>query len=76
MLALRWCSECHAVKPGRASTNPDSPPFPLLAADPSITELSLRVFLRTPHASMPNLMIRPAEMDELVAYFMSLKPKG
>lgn len=74
-LAQHWCAECHAVKPGRASTNPDSPPLPALVADPSITELSLRVFLRTPHATMPNLMLKPAEMDALVAYLVSLKPK-
>jgi mono/diheme cytochrome c family protein len=75
-LAEQWCAECHAVKPGQASTNPDSPPFPALAADPSITELSLRVFLRTPHATMPNLILKPGEMDALVAYFVSLKPKS
>lgn len=72
-LAERVCSQCHAVKPGQASKNPDAPPFAELASQPSITEYSLRVFLRTPHEKMPNFMLKPDEMDEITSYILSLK---
>ena len=72
-LAERVCSQCHAVKPGQASKNPDAPPFAELASQPSITEYSLRVFLRTPHEKMPNLMLKADEMDEITSYILSLK---
>ncbi len=72
-LAERVCSQCHAVKPGEISKNPDAPPFAQLALEPSITEYSLRVFLRTPHANMPNLMLKPDEVDEVTSYILSLK---
>ena len=72
-LAERVCSECHAVKPSQVSKNPDAPPFAQLASEPSITQYSLRVFLRTPHANMPNLMLTTDEMDEVTSYILSLK---
>ena len=74
-VAVRWCSQCHAVKPGQESRNPDAPPFPLVAEDPSITAMSLRAFFRTPHENMPNIMIPPAEMDAITDYILSLKPR-
>jgi mono/diheme cytochrome c family protein len=72
-LAERVCAQCHAVKPGQVSKNPDAPPFAELASQPSITEFSLRVFLRTPHENMPNFMLKPDEMDEITSYILSLK---
>ena len=72
-LAERVCSQCHAVKPGETSKNPEAPSFAKLASEPSITEYSLRALLRTPHAKMPNLMLKPDEMDEITSYIISLK---
>ena len=40
----------------------------------SATNMSLRVFLRTPHPSMPNLVLQPDDVDDLVDYILSLKP--
>jgi mono/diheme cytochrome c family protein len=74
-LAERWCSQCHALEPNRVSPNSKARPFPQLAAEPSVTPYSLRVLLRSPHASMPNLMLNPEQMDEITDYIMSLKPK-
>ena len=74
-MALQWCSECHAVAENDTSANPKAPPFPKLAAQPSITEYSLRVLLRTPHETMPNLILKPDEADELISYIMSLKSR-
>src|SRR5512135_557964 len=55
-LAEHWCSQCHAVKRNQASPNPKAPSFPVAAAQPSITEYTLRVFLRTEHVQMPNFI--------------------
>jgi mono/diheme cytochrome c family protein len=73
-LAERWCSQCHGVRPNEASVSPKVPSFSEIAAEPSATEPSLRVFLRTPHASMPNLILQPDDIDDLVDYILSMKP--
>ena len=73
-LAQQWCSQCHAVSPGQQSPNPKAPTFSAIAAEPSATDYSLRVFLRTTHATMPNFKIDPDDIDDLVAYIRSLKP--
>ena len=74
-LSESWCSECHAVKPSQSSANPAAPKFSAVAAAPSITEYSLRVFLKTPHSKMPNIMLKPDDMDDIVSYILSLKPR-
>ncbi len=70
---VRWCAQCHGVLPDQVSPNPEAPPFALLAADPSITAYSLRVFLRTSHENMPNFILRPEQTDEVIDYILSLK---
>ena len=40
---------------------------------PSTTELALKVFLRTSHPSMPNIVLTPEQTDNLVTYILSLK---
>jgi hypothetical protein len=39
---------------------------------PSVMTLSLRVFLRTPHATMPDLMLIPDETDDIISYILTL----
>ena len=72
-LAAHWCSQCHAIKGNQASPNPRAPTFPEVAAQPSISEYTLRVFLRTEHVTMPNFILKPEEADLLVDYILSLK---
>ncbi len=72
-LAQQWCAACHAVKPGQVSPNPKAPAFTAIAAEPSATEYSLSVFLKTTHATMPNYKIDPDDIDALVDYIRSLK---
>jgi len=76
-IAERDCATCHAVKPGDVGPSPveAAAPFQLVARMPSSTELALRVFLRTSHAGMPNLQFTEQEIDELVAYIISLSGK-
>ena len=73
-LAQSWCSQCHAVKPDQSSANPAAPRFPDVAAEPSMTEYALRAFLKTPHPTMPHIMMNADDMDDIVGYILSLKP--
>ena len=72
-LAEQWCSSCHQLNPAGAPPRADTPGFPRIAAMPSTTALSLRVFLQTSHAGMPNIQIMPADADDLIAFILSLK---
>ena len=73
-LAEKWCAECHGVRAGRLGPNPAAPTFQELAAEPSITEYSLRALLRSPHKTMPQISFTPDQLDDIVGYIMSLKP--
>jgi cytochrome c len=75
ILAEQQCSYCHAVKWDDLSPDPGAPSFAEVAAEPSITEYMLRVFLKTPHPTIPNLIISPDDVDDLVSYIISLKPE-
>ena len=58
-LAKKTCAKCHRI--GKAEETPKLYPataFQAIADNPAATELSLRVFLRTPHRDMPNLVLR------------------
>ncbi|MBY0338676.1 MAG: cytochrome c [Acetobacteraceae bacterium] len=73
-LAEQWCSACHAVAPNAQPPQGDSTPgFAGVAAMPSTTEMSLRVFLQTPHAGMPNFQLSRQQTDAVVAYILSLR---
>ena len=42
---------------------------------PSMSELAIKVFLRTPHPTMPNIILSPEEIDSVTAYIRSLNKK-
>ncbi len=68
------CASCHQVEPGEAPAFiPAGKSFPEVAADPKMTALSLRVFLRTPHIDMPDFKLTEEQTDDIVAYILSLK---
>jgi len=72
-LVQRECVSCHAVEPGQQSPNPKAPTFAAVANEPSATPYSLHVFLQTTHATMPNFVIQSDDIDDIVAYIVSLK---
>ena len=75
-LAERWCAECHYVGPGeRGESLMGAPSFQDRADDPAVTRLYLRVFLRTPHATMPNYRLTPEQTDDIVAHILNLKSR-
>ena len=73
-LALSVCAECHFVAEQQVEMPDfDAPPFAAVAADPAVTDLSLRVFLQSPHERMPNIMLSQEETDDVIAYILSLR---
>jgi len=66
------CSSCHDGK-GSAPTPQPGPSLRAVAAMPATTSMSLHVFLLTPHANMPNYHLTPQEIDDVVAYILSLR---
>jgi mono/diheme cytochrome c family protein len=73
-LALKWCSECHLVARDQPEPASDAAPSFFEVADrSSTTEISLRAFLMSPHGEMPNIMLTREQIDEVVAYILSLR---
>ena len=70
-LAKAWCAECHRVEPNAPGASVAD--FTEVANLPSTTALSLKVFLQSSHMDMPNLILKPAEADDIIAYILSLK---
>lgn len=72
--ARRACAECHNVfDTETASPNPRSPGFRKIANTPGMSVTALTVWSRSSHATMPNLVIAQPDLDNLVAYILSLK---
>ena len=73
-LAETWCSTCHVVTPSsQRGTATGVPTFAAIARMPSTTQMSLRAFLQTPHARMPDLHLSHDETYNLIAYILSLR---
>ena len=75
ILSQQWCAQCHGVGPNQSSANADAPSFSAIAVEPSATEYSLRTFLRVPHPTMPNFVLKPDDIEDIVEYIVSLKPQ-
>ncbi len=75
-VAQEACAACHDIGTGSAAGAKSGPSFVEIARMPSTTELSLKVFLRSSHRNMPNLMLSADEIDALAAYILELAGKG
>lgn len=74
-LAREVCTPCHAVatdqvSPRRFVIGPD---FGAIANTSGMTATALRAFLSTPHPKMPNLILAPQELADVIAYILSLR---
>ncbi len=74
-LAKAWCESCHAVESHVLEMPNEPPSFQAIANSPGITPLALKVFFRTSHKNMPNLVIGQEQADALANYILSLKSK-
>ncbi len=72
--ALRNCAGCHDVvshnlsSPKSMATN-----FYVAANKPGMSRMALLVWLQSSHPTMPNLILGPSDMANVVAYITSLK---
>jgi mono/diheme cytochrome c family protein len=72
-LAEALCETCHAIEPHMTGISNQAPSFEAIANRHGTTALSLKVFLKTSHENMPNLVIAPNQADALASYILSLK---
>ena len=74
--ARKVCAQCHNVS--RSDTvSPDSraPTFKQVANTPGMSVTALTVWSRSMHPTMPNLVIQPNDLDDLIAYIVSLRDR-
>ena len=68
------CAACHAVLPHEnLSPLPQAPTFQSVADTPGMTDLALTVWLQSSHPTMPNIILEPDDMRNVVAYIRSLE---
>jgi mono/diheme cytochrome c family protein len=74
--AQKACAACHNVSESSApSPNSKAPPFKLVANLPGASLAGLTEWSRTPHSSMPNLIVEPNDIDDVIAYILTLKDR-
>ena len=73
-LARTWCTGCHLVD-STSQGGDAAPPFATIAAKNAGNEAALRGWLTNPHPPMPNLNLSRLEIDDIIAYLMSLAPR-
>jgi len=74
-LSARLCSGCHSVSPGSDTVNADVPTFAAIAGRPETTAERLAGRIIVPHPPMPNVQLTVAEMRDIIAYILSLRPQ-
>lgn len=81
-LAIQVCAACHVVENDQKSApimKPPAPSFSAIAQRNDQSEVTLRKFLSTLHRNigrtgkMPNWLLADFQIDEIVAYILSLK---
>lgn len=68
------CQSCHSVvRDGNTSAINAATPLQVIANTGGITRTALYVFFRTSHPRMPNLIVKGDDLDNIIAYILSLK---
>jgi len=71
--AKQVCAACHAVLPDdQVSPLPQATPFQTVAESPGMTAYALSVWLQSSHPTMPNIVLEPDDMRNVIAYIRSL----
>jgi len=75
--ARESCDACHMVEAEQRAPRRIviGPAFRDIANTSGITATALRVFLTTSHPKMPNLILKPEEMADVIAYILSLRER-
>lgn len=77
-IAEQKCSACHAIGESDSSTNPNAPAFRTLHTRYPIDSLR-QAFLEgmeVGHRDMPEFVLEPQEVTDLLSYLRSLDPCG
>ncbi|MFA5898278.1 MAG: c-type cytochrome [Hyphomicrobium sp.] len=70
----QFCVECHAVEKGEmAEVESEIPSFQEAADSEGMSQAALAVWLQSSHPNMPNFIIPPADVDNIIAYILSLR---
>ena len=74
-IAERACGGCHAMggRPGGTVQGTVAPSLGVIASRPNQTPERLQTFIMTPHRPMPGSPLTLAEVNDVVAYILSLK---
>jgi mono/diheme cytochrome c family protein len=73
-MAERWCTGCHVVD--RQTQGADTAPsFQAIAARNAQHPERLRTFLAAPHPPMSGFNLSREQIDDIVAYLVSLSPR-
>ena len=67
------CARCHDIEDGLLSPNPKAPPFGTIVNTPGVTGAALNTILRTPHRDMPDLILPKQDLENVIAYILTLK---
>lgn len=71
--AQKFCTDCHAIEKDENLLLGDIPTFQEVANSEGMSPRALSVWLRTSHPNMPDFIIAPEDIDNIVAYIMSLR---
>ena len=71
-VAETWCLPCHASG-SRGPTSDTAPSFGWLVENR--TPQAIVGFLVEPHGRMPNIQLSRVQIDDIVAYIESMKPR-
>lgn len=74
-VAQTWCASCHTVEARPATAVDQVPGFAVIANRPGVTADGLRTFLSMPHSRMPDLSLSRTDIDNAIAYLLSLRAK-
>lgn len=70
--AHTYCATCHGISEEQ-SPLPEAPRFRHVADTTGMTATALQVWMQTSHPTMPNIIVAPKDMRDIIAYILSLK---
>ena len=72
--ADKVCAECHLVAPvAGLSPMPGVKSFKEIANRPGMSAMAISAWMQSEHESMPHIVPTPGELNDLIAYIVSLK---
>lgn len=71
--ATQACARCHVVASGVGSGTDGAPAFMSVANAKDQSEAKLTAFLTRPHGRMPDFVLTRREIENVVAYIMTLR---